>query len=167
MTTQRIVALKVVGAAGAALSGTVRTLRAAPRSADLVDQLARQLVGHRSDLPVVSYVEWIDRWSMGDDVPRLLERVGGVVVAGRTFEVGVCDPPDLVSGLPTEGWQFDEQAAFVRRLREIAAEWGQLARPAVLAVVREVLGASTLDEEVRSAATSPVVPEWIADPPIH
>lgn len=165
MATQRIVVLKVVGAAGAALAGNVRSLRAVPRSADPVDQLARQLVDHRSDLPVVSYVEWIDRWSMGNDVPRLLERVGGVVAAGHTFEVGVCDPPDLVSGLPTEGWQFDEQVVFVRRLREIAAEWGQLARPAVLAVVREILGASILDEEVQTAAASSDVPEWITVPP--
>ncbi|HVK17785.1 MAG TPA: hypothetical protein VM533_12620 [Fimbriiglobus sp.] len=162
MATQRVVVLKVLGAAGDALAGMVRYLRTAPEPADRIDPLVRQLLAHRTELPVVSYVEWIDRWSMGDDVPRLLERVGGVVVAGRAFEVGVCDPPELVSGLATEGWQFDEQSVFVRRLREVAAEWRPLAPPAVLVVIREVLGASTLDEEVYAAAASADVPGWIA-----
>ena len=164
MASQRITVLKIVGTAGAVLCETVRSLRAAPESADRTDSLARQLLAHRTELPVVSYVEWVDRWLMGDDVPGLFERIGGVVVAGRAFEIGACDPPELVNGLPTEGWQFDEQTILVRRLREVAAEWRPLARPAVLVVIREVLGASALDEEVRAAAASADVPEWIADP---
>jgi hypothetical protein len=165
MANQRVTVLKIVGAASTALCETVRSLRATLESADRTDLLARQLLAHRTELPVVSYVEWIDRWSMGDDVPRLLKRVGGAVIAGRAFEIGVCDPPEKINDLPTEGWQFDEQVVLVRRLREVAAQWGPLASPAVLVVIREVLGASTLDEEVQAAAASADVPGWITVPP--
>jgi hypothetical protein len=52
-----------------------------------------------------------------------------------------------------------EQQWLASRLREAAEGWVSVAEPLAVVVVREVLGASTTDEEVRAALRG--VPNWL------
>lgn len=170
MAAQRVVLLKVIGESGRLVAERCRAWAArqqtSPDDPELrkkIGRFAEVLDAHRTDLPVVYYSEWLDRWSMGDDFAKPFTARGGValVPVGRFSDVYITDRPADMLTLPADGWQFDEQALLATRLRELAVEWEQLVEDGVIVLLRQVIGASTDDEEI--TATMANTPEWLAE----
>lgn len=168
MATQRLVLLKLVGESGRLVAERCRAWaakqQAAPDDPELrkeIGRFAEVLDSHRAELPVVYYSEWLDRWSMGDDIATPFTSRGGIVLHGNGpfYEVCCTDQPASLLTLPPEGWQFDEQKWLAVRLREAAAAWGLLTAGGTLVLLRQINGASTGDEEITSAV--PMVPTWV------
>ncbi len=161
MATQRFTVAKVGGDAGRAVGERLRAWAAlgdAERDA-AVTAFALGLRANAHVPPVVSFCEWADLWLMGDTLRSLVEGSGGVYLVADRFSLGVCDDLDAVRRLPRDGWQYDEQAAFAARLREAADEWKLVVPDGVIVVVREVLGPSADDDEVRVSLAG--VPGWL------
>jgi hypothetical protein len=58
-------------------------------------------------------------------------------------------------------WQAVSGAGVLAgRLREAAEGWGSVAEPLIVVVVREVLGPSTSDDELRAALQG--IPVWLS-----
>lgn len=170
MATQRVVLLKVVGESGRLIAERCRAWVArqqiSPDDPELRTQIGRfaeVLHAHRTELPVVYYSEWLDRWSMGDDFATPFTSRGGVVLTGNGPFYDVCctDHPAAMLTLPADGWQFDEQTWLSARLREAAAAWGPLVEGGTVVLLRQVIGLSTDDEEITTAMMG--IPEWLAE----
>ena len=168
MATQRLVLLKIVGESGRLVAERCRVWatkqRAAPDDPELrkeIGRFAEALDAHRTELPVVYYSEWLDRWSMGDDIGTPFTERGGVVLVanGPFYQVCCTDQPASLLTLPPDGWQFDEQKWLAVRLREAAAAWEPLIAGGTLVLMRQAYGASTGDDEITSAMS--VVPAWL------
>jgi hypothetical protein len=119
-----------------------------------VDRVCERLRANGTALPVVYFCEWVDRWLTGDRVP------GPGAVEGKRFQVACLSPQQAVSWAGQCGSQFPEQEWLGGRLREAAQGWRSVAEPLAVVVVREVLGTSTTDEEVRAALHG--VPSWLS-----
>jgi hypothetical protein len=102
----------------------------------------------------VYYAEWIDRWLMGDSVP------GPGWVEGQQFQAACLSPAQATAWAAQCGSQFPEQAWLASRLCEAAAGWGNVADRYSVVVIRQVMGASSTDEELRAALTN--VPAWVS-----
>jgi hypothetical protein len=170
MATQRLVLLKLVGESGRLVTESCRAWaakqQAAPDDPDLgkeIGRFAEVLDAHRAELPVVYYSEWLDRWSMGDDIGTPFTERGGIVLKanGPFYQVCCTDQLAALLTLPPDGWQFDEQKWLAVRLREAAAAWEPLIQGGTLLLLRRVVGASTDDDEIRAAAES--VPGWLGE----
>jgi hypothetical protein len=160
MATQRLTLATLAGDAGRAVSALFRAWRstsavgveAAPGLA--IDELGERLRSNGAALPVVYFCEWIDRWLMGDQVP------GPGVIAGRRFQASCMSPEEAVEWAGRCGGQFPEQLWLAARLREAAEAWRPAVGPSVVVVLREVLGASSTDEEVLASLHG--VPLWLS-----
>ena len=119
-----------------------------------VDCFCEQLRTNGTSLPIVYFCEWIDRWLMGDLVP------GAGAVEGKKFQVACMSSEQALSGADRCGNQFQEQEWLACRLREAASGWSSVAEPKLIIVVREPLGASTTDDEVRVSLRA--VPAWLS-----
>jgi hypothetical protein len=117
-----------------------------------VDRFCAALRGNGLSLPVLYFCEWIDSWLMGDLVP------GPGAAEGRKYQAACFSPEQALAWAERCGHQFPEQEWLAARLREAAACWDGTERRVVV-VVREVIGATTTDEEV--AASLGVIPEWL------
>jgi hypothetical protein len=115
-----------------------------PFDPETVDRFCQQLPAHGAELPVVYFCEWVDRWLMGDQVP------GSGAVQGSRFQVTCLSRAGAQLQARQCGNQFEEQKWLASRLREAATSWAG-EEPAVVVVVREVLGGSTTDEEIRAS----------------
>jgi hypothetical protein len=160
MALQRFTVVKIAGEPGRVVSELFDSWRAARASGVDPDQVRRavddfceQLRQNGVALPVIYFSEWIDRWLMGDLA------TGPQVTRGNRFEAHCGSPAEAFVWADRCGNQFPEQRWLAMRLREAAGAWQLHAGSAVVLLVREVLGASTTDEEV--TASLQVVPEWL------
>jgi hypothetical protein len=155
MATQRLIVATIAGDAAAAVQALVHGWHSNPVPDPVaVDLFCERLRAHAAALPVVYFCEWVDRWLMGDRVP------GPGAVDGKRFQVACLSPQQAVSWAGQCGSQFPEQEWLAGRLREAVRGWGSVAEPLAVVVVREVLGASTTDEEVRAALQG--IPSWLS-----
>jgi hypothetical protein len=103
-------------------------------------------------LPIVYFSEWIDRWSMGDQVPDGF-------VEGRRYQA-VCLSPEQAEACAARcGNQFFEQGWLASRLREAAIDSASVAERCAVVLLREVVGPTATDDDVRRSLS--VVPEWL------
>lgn len=154
MATQRWGIATLGGQSAAVVAACFDRWRASPDS-DAVDRLCVTIQEHASRLPVLYYAEWMDRWLMGNIVP------GPRAVAGHRFAATCLSASEALACAERRGDQFAEYEWLAARLREAADDWGGLAAPVVVVVVRDVVGPSVTDEEVREAAAS--VPTWLEE----
>jgi hypothetical protein len=131
-----------------------------------IDGFADQLRQHGCELPVISFAEWSDLWSMGDIFERWLTPRRSrppLCIYGDRFVVCSYTLPDggrLARLLKTAGpQQFPEYDLFITRLREAVGSWEGVVDRAVLIVLREVFGGLVTDEEV--IASMSVLPDWL------
>jgi hypothetical protein len=156
MATQRLMVATVAGEAGAAVKALARAWLGGPTpDPAVVDGFCERLLANGAALPVVYFCEWVDRWLMGDLVP------GPGTVEGGRYQVACLTPAEAVAWADRCRTQFPEQGRLAARLREAAEGWGSVAEPLAVVVVREVLGPSTTDDEVRAALRG--VPAWLSD----
>lgn len=153
MATQRLMVATLAGEAATAVSDLFTRWRAVPDPA-AVDRFGRALREHGWFLPVVSFSEWVDRWLMGDAVP------GPGAVTGQHFEATCLGPAQALAWAGQLGHSSSEEQWLAARLREAAAVWEKETTPWTVVVVREVLGPSATDEEVRLSLGG--VPPWLA-----
>jgi hypothetical protein len=168
MATQRLLLVKIVGESGRVVADRCRAWQRHqqdnpddPELARQVGRFADTLDEHRAELPVVYFVEWLDRWLGGIDYSDRFTTRGGVTpnCAGRFTDVYCIDRPTELLTLPADGWQHDEQAWLASRLREAAAAWGSLVPGGTLVLLRQATDVSTDDEEITAAMSS--VPDWL------
>lgn len=168
MATQRMVLLKIVGESGRLVAELCRAWavrqQASPDDPELrkvIGRFAEVLDAHRTELPVVYSSEWLDRWSMGDDIATPFTSRGGVVLQGNGpfYEVCCTDQPTALLTLAPDGWQFDEQNWLAVRLLEAATAWRKLVPGGTLVLLRQIFGPSTGDDEITSAMLA--VPAWL------
>lgn len=131
------------------------------------DDFADQLRAHAFSLPVVHFIEWVDMWSVGDLFARWLTPPDGpipFVLYANRYQVFAYILPDggrLAQHLAAAGPQQSAEANwFVSRLREVVEAWQELVAPAVVVVVRNVLGSTVLDEEITASLRR--TPEWLS-----
>jgi hypothetical protein len=152
---QRLIAATFAGQAAVTVAAQFARWRTASEP-EAVDRFCATVREHAASLPIVYFAEWIDRWLMGDQVP------GPGKVAGRQFDASCLTPAQAIAWADECGSQFAEQEWLASRLREAAAGWGTVAEEYAVVVIREVIGPSTTDDEVRAALGS--VPRWLALP---
>src|SRR5205809_4781704 len=152
MATQRMTVATLAGDSAAAVTALFRSWRTGYDPA-AVDRFCAALRDNGLSLPIVYFCEWIDRWLMGDLVP------GPEAVAGHRFEATCGTTREAAEWSRRCGNQFPEQLWLAARLRESAEAWSSLIPEAVVVVLREPLGPSTLDEEVTASLDH--VPQWL------
>jgi hypothetical protein len=153
MAIQRLSVATFVGESALVVDALVRSWRVGADPA-ATDRFCAAVRENGLALPVVYFCEWVDRWLMGDEVP------GPEAVAGRRYEVACLSPEQAFAWADQCRHQFPEQQWFASHLREAAAVWDGAERRSIV-VVREVVGLSTLDEEVNASLS--VVPGWLLD----
>jgi hypothetical protein len=133
-----------------------------------VDAFAAKLRASAALLPVIHFVEWIDSWSMGDEVGRWLMPSDGppplVVIADQFEMYGYALPDDgclLQSLADARAQQFIESDWLVTRLREAVEAWQLLVDRALLVVLRRVIDVSMTDDQVKASLL--LVPDWLAE----
>jgi hypothetical protein len=132
------------------------------------DAFADQLRTHALIPPVITFIEWIDLWSMGDVFARWLSPLDGpgpFLIHANRFEIYGYRLPDddrLRRHLATAGsQQFEEYDWFVSRLSEAVGAGEPLVDRAALVVLREVVGGLITDEELAESLS--IVPDWISE----
>lgn len=153
MATQRLIVATLAGDSADAVAARFRSWAAHPDAA-AVDRFCDGLRKHGNSLPVVYFCEWIDRWLMGNLVP------GPGCVDGKRYQATCLTPEEAVSWSERFVQQFAEQEWLAARFREAAAVWGTVTERAVV-VVREVIGASSTDEEVEGSLHT--IPAWLSE----
>jgi hypothetical protein len=151
MATQRITVATIAGEAGQMVAGLFRKWHStegvseqdAVRSA--VDAFAKQLQKRGGIPPVFYYCEWFDCWLMGDSIHF------GNVVEGKQFQASCGSRRDAKVRAEQNGSQFPEEQWITTRLQEAAEAWQFLAEPAVVVILRQVLGPTYTDEEVMAS----------------
>jgi hypothetical protein len=154
VATQRLTVATLAEQAAVAVAARFERWRSVP-DAEAVDWLCMAIREHSLSLSIVYFAEWVDRWLMGDLVP------GPGTVAGRRFEATCLSPVQAIAWADRCGSQYAEQGWLAGRLREAAAGWGGVAEPYAVLVIREAVGPSPTDDEVRAAAGR--LPAWLAD----
>lgn len=118
-----------------------------------VDRFCASLRDNGLSLPLVYFCEWLDRWLMGDLLPR------PDAVEGRTYQA-VCLSLEQTRVCAEQcGHQFPEEEWMATRLREAAVGWDGVERRTIV-VIREVLGPTVTAAEVE--ASRGVVPKWLS-----
>lgn len=155
MATQWLMVATIAGDAAVAVQVLVHGWRRDPApDPAAVDRFCERLRANGAALPVVYFCEWVDRWLLGDQVP------GPSAVDGKRCQVACLSPQQALSWADQCGSQFPEQQLLGGRLREAAQAWGAVAEPFAVVVMREVIGASTTDDEVRAALHG--IPSWLS-----
>lgn len=152
MAAQRLVVATLAGEAASAVIALFRSWTPAADPA-AIDLFCGRLRDNGDSLPVVYFSEWVDRWLMGDLVP------GPAAAAGHRCEAVCLSPAQAIAWAEGCGDQFPEQGWLAARLREAARGWGSVAKRYAVVVVREVIGPSTADDEVRASLGA--VPAWL------
>lgn len=181
VATQRMTIAKLGGAAGKVVLDRINSWSAARRDDDSnewspeqwpidlrneADDFAERVRAHSLDLTVCHFVEWIDRWSMGDLFSGWLTPAGRSVPMGihaNRFEIYGYPLPDggkLSHALASaEPQQFDEADWWIASLRHAVNAWEKLIPSATLLVLRQVVDGTALDEEIASSLQS--CPAWL------
>lgn len=152
MATQRLTMATFAGTSAAVVTALFRSWQIASDPA-AIDRFCIALHEHELSAQIVYFCKWVDRWLMGDLVP------GPEIVQGQRYQVACFSPQQAVAWAGRCGHQFPEQEWLASRLREAAVAWAGDECTAVV-VVREALGASATDDEVK--AFFGVVPEWLS-----
>jgi hypothetical protein len=182
LATQRITVAKIVGVAADIALKRLREWSAARQPNDpngwsagqwpqdlrkRADDFADQLRAHAWTPPIVHFVEWVDLWSMGDLFGQWLTPPDGpnpCIVYTNRYEIFAYSLPDggrLAQHLAAAGpQQCPETAWFIMRLREGIAAWEKLLEQAVVVVLRSIVGATVLDQEVMASLRR--APEWLS-----
>src|SRR5262249_4798702 len=119
-----------------------------------IDHFCKQLWANGTTLPVVYFCEWVDRWLMGNLVP------GPGCMNGTRYQVTCLRPEQATEWAEQCGDQFPEQGWLASRLREAAAGWALMTDRRVVVAIREVIGPSTTDDEVRESLGR--IPGWLS-----
>lgn len=186
MATQRMVVAKIGGAAGFAAMQSLLHLRSSLESGrgsnhhngqhlkglQALKTFVTSLRANSSTPPVVFFAEYVDFWSMGDDIQRCFPRrrsPSTVKASHDEFEVFGYRLPDggalqrHVTRL-LRARAVNEPAAQERRwllsiVRHALDSWGALVQDGALVVVRELLGGLLEDSDIEKALEG--VPRWI------
>jgi hypothetical protein len=155
MASQRVLIATIAGDSAVTVANLFASWRSEIGGSEIaaVDRFCEALRSNADALQVVYYCEWIDRWLMGDRIP------GPGTVEGRRFQATCLTREETIGWAGHCGTQFEEQIWLATRLREAATARKDLANPAVIVIVREVLGSTTTDEEV--LASLGAVPGWL------
>jgi hypothetical protein len=184
MAAQRITVAKVVGRAGAAVVARFRAWSGARTTRDpntfSADQwpaaCRREMDAFAADLraeshrpPVVFFSEHVDLWSMGDLFAACAgPSAGGVVeVLSDRLRLACYHLPDggvLAGSLerPFREQEPPEERWLRLLLLEAVRAWAGLVDEAALVVLREVVGPTVTDEELKNSFVA--VPDWV--PPV-
>ncbi len=156
MATQRLTVAAIVGIAADHIAARFRSWQTGSTLPDPldVDQFGDRLRANCVTFPVIYFAEWIDHWLMGDLVP------GAGAVRGSRFEVACLSRSAAVELAEACGDQFPEQQWLAMRLHEAVAAWELVKEERVVVVLREVLGPSVADDEIRESCSQ--LPEWLA-----
>jgi hypothetical protein len=152
VATQRLTVATLAGQAADAVAVKFNQWLSVPEPA-AIDQFCIALYGHDNSLPIVHFVQWVDHWLMGDLLPE------ADTVNGARFQAAcmlVARTLDVAAGC---GKQFVEQKILATRLREATYGWGTVTDKYIIVLIRERLGPSTTDDEVR--ASLEIVPDWL------
>ena len=152
MATQRWIMATLAGEAAVAVRALFESL-SARADHDRIDRFCSALRENGFALPVVYSTEWIDRWLLGDAVPA------SDTVEGRRYQATCLSAEQAIACTGRCGRQFPEQEWFAARLREAAQGWNIRADNYVVVIVREVIGPSLTDDEMRVSFES--VPAWM------
>ncbi len=162
LATQRITIAKLGG-----ISAEVVCERLKVWTHEQLDAFADELRMHALSLPVLHFVEWVDRWSMGDVFERWLTPPGSsgpLNIMANRYEVFAYNLPDdgrLERHLTNAGnQQWPESNWFVQRLLEATQVWNGVVERSVILVLRMVTETSISDEEVTASLV--IVPNWIS-----
>ena len=156
--TQRFTIATIAGEAGRATAELFQVWSASQAKAGpnailgVVDSFGEHLKANAANLPVVYLCEWIDHWLMGDAVPNLLQ--------GKRFEAACMTTAEALVLAERSGEQFPENVWLAVQLRQAAESWKELIGPSAVVILREVLGATSLDEEVEASLVG--IPDWLA-----
>src|SRR5262249_9626783 len=120
---------------------------------DRIDRFCGALRENGFALPVIYFSEWLDRWLMGDVVPGL------ATVEGRRYQAACLSAEQAIACADQCSHQFPEQEWFAARLREAAEGWLSVVEHYVVVIVREVIGPSMTDEEMRPSLKT--IPSWL------
>jgi hypothetical protein len=172
MATQRITIAKLAGRAGEStverfLYWESRRGPGSTWSAEVGRQIrafAERLRSYSTEPWMVYFAEWIDRWSMGDlfcSHIATLQGVGPITVETGRYQLK-CFPVSKAVVLSFRSvQQFGNQEAewFESRLSEALQAWQTVADTAAIVLVREVVGATTTDSEMKAALHT--LPDWL------
>lgn len=150
--TQRLTVATIAGHAANAITAKFEQWRMEP-DAKAIDRLCQAIHDHALSPSIIYYSRWIDRWLMGDLVP------GPGTVEGNQFQATYFSPIDARNLAKRCGKQFAEQDWFASRLQEAALAYGDVAKPHVIVVIRQLIGATATDDEIQSAAME--IPAWL------
>jgi hypothetical protein len=157
MATQRITVATIAGAAGVAVADLfcqwIVASGQGKANQPTLEQFCEGLRSNGHMLPVLFFVEWIDHWLMGDEVP------GPGTVSGQRFEACCLTSSEAKQWAQQIGNQFPEKEWLKSRLRIAASTWHPSESEAVVVILREVLGPSVSAEDVEG--TMDKVPEWL------
>lgn len=153
MATQRLTVATLLGVAAEAVAARFARWRVSPSCAE-VDEFCINLRNHAFSLQVIYFVEWIDRWLMAQDVP------GPNPIDGSRFQVAFFTTQEALDWADQYGTQFNEQVWFAEHLRAAAGSWKEMKLLQTVVAIREVIGPSADDDDIRSAAT--ILPDWLA-----
>jgi hypothetical protein len=155
VATQRLMLATIIGESATATARLFQSWQTADQGADPadVDRFCAVLRENGAALPIVYFCEWVDAWLMGDLLPA------ATAAQGHRFQAACLTPEQAVEWAGRCGHQFPEQDWLASRLREAVGAWDVLAAQRLILLVREVLGGSITDDEVRHSLK--IVPDWL------
>ena len=155
--TQRFTIATIAGEAGRAAAELFQLWSATQASAGphatlgAIGLFADHLRSNAAVLPVVYFCEWIDHWLMGDAVPIFLQ--------GRHIEAACMTAAEAEALADGCGRQFPENDWLAVQLRQAAEARRPLTGPSFIVILRKVLGATSIDDEVTASLVG--VPDWL------
>lgn len=152
MATQRLTIAVIAGESAAAVVARFRSLESHPDAAAL-DRFCAALRANGLSLPIVYFCEWLDHWLMGDMVPEpgLLE--------GKKYQAFCFSPGQAATWARQCRSLNPEEKWLAFRLQESAVAWELVAQNRAIVLVRESVGPSTTDDDVKKSLK--IVPQWL------
>jgi hypothetical protein len=151
VATQRLTLATVVGRSANAIVALIQSWRTNENPA-AVDEFCASLRRNGTSLPVIYFCEWVDHWLLGDLIP------GPDSVMGRSYDAACFSVEQALAWAARCGDQLPEQQWLAARLRE-AARVRSGVEPRVILALREVLGSTVTDDEVKQSLN--VIPNWL------
>ena len=152
VATQRLTVVTIAGQSAATVAIQFNRWLSNP-DPTAIDQFCVVIQGHDSSLPIVFFVQWVDRWLMGDLLPD------ADTVNGERFQAACMSVARAIEFAGGCGEQWVEQKLLASQIREATYGWGTVTDKYVIVLIRERLGPSTLDDE--AFASLETVPDWL------
>lgn len=118
-----------------------------------MDSFCDALRKNRTQLPILYYAEWVDRWLFGQDVSPLW-------ITGKRFQTCCLSRAEAAALPASRPSQSQEESWLFARLLEATAAGQPLAETAVILIIREVFSGSVLDAEIVESLS--MVPDWLS-----